>query len=133
MIVDSSIWIDALSRKQTEATLRLREVVANGEQVLLLPCIIQEVLQGSNNAERWAALAGILAKLPVLRVADPAETARRAAWIYARSRWSGHTPRSPIDCLIAASCVESREVLLHSDRDFDAIARIEPALKAVRV
>lgn len=133
MIVDSSVWIDALARRPTLAASRFRDAVAGGESVHLLPCILQEVLQGANSAERWAALAGILIKVPVLVVPDPVETARRAAYLYARCRWSGYTPRSPFYCLIAASCIEFDQLLMHSDRDFDAIARVEPALKALRV
>jgi hypothetical protein len=133
VIVDSSVWIDALARRPTPAAARFGDAVAGGESVHLLPCILQEVLQGANSAERWAALAGILVKVPVLVVPDPVDIARQAARLYARCRWSGLTPRSPFDCLIAASCIEFDEMLLHSDRDFDAIARIEPALKALRV
>jgi hypothetical protein len=133
VIVDSSVWIDALARRPTPAAARFSDAVAGGESVHLLPCILQEVLQGANSDKRWAALAGILVKVPVLVVPDPVDTARRAARLYARCRWSGHTPRSPFDCLIAASCIEFDQVLMHADRDFDAIARIEPALKALRV
>lgn len=133
MIVDSSVWIDALARRPTPAAARFKDVVAGGDAIYLLPCILQEILQGANSTERWAALAGILVKVPVLVVPDPVDTARQAARLHAKCRWSGHTPRSPFDCLIAASCVESGQVLMHADRDFDAIARIEPALKALRI
>jgi predicted nucleic acid-binding protein len=34
-----------------------------------------------------------------------------------------------IDCLIAASCIELDQPLLHRDSDFDRIARIESSLR----
>jgi predicted nucleic acid-binding protein len=133
VIADSSVWIDALASRPTVAKSRFDNAVASGESIHLLPCILQEILQGASSAERLTALAGLLVKVPILVVPDPVETARQAARLYARCRWSGYTPRSPLDCLIAASCIELDQPLMHSDRDFDAIARIEPRLKAVRV
>jgi predicted nucleic acid-binding protein len=60
--------------------------------------------------------------------ADPADLARSAALLYAHCRWSGFTPRSGNDCLIACCAIDADEPLLHEDRDFESIARVEPAL-----
>jgi predicted nucleic acid-binding protein len=38
------------------------------------------------------------------------------------------TPRSPHDCLIACIAIEHGTPLLHDDKDFEAIARVEPRL-----
>lgn len=43
----------------------------------------------------------------------------------------GVTVRSANDCLIAASCIEFDEPLLHLDRDFERIADVEPKLRRV--
>jgi predicted nucleic acid-binding protein len=59
---------------------------------------------------------------------DPRLLHRRAAALYARCRWSGFTPRSGNDCLIAGQAIESREPLLHDDRDFVRMEAVEPAL-----
>jgi predicted nucleic acid-binding protein len=49
--------------------------------------------------------------------------------LYARCRWRGITIRSPNDCVIAACAIEAGDSLLHADRDFEAIAAIEPRLQ----
>jgi predicted nucleic acid-binding protein len=38
----------------------------------------------------------------------------------------GVTIRSSVDCLIAACAIRNGLPILHSDRDFDAIARFTP-------
>lgn len=133
MIVDSSLWVDYFDRRSSRAASALELLAANGHPWSVLPCILQEVLQGAGNPDHWSAILRLLDKVPILIVPDAVQSARDAARLYARCRWSGITPRSPNDCLIVASCVALDQPLMHSDRDFDAIARIEPRLKAVRV
>ena len=57
--------------------------------------------------------------------------ARDAAHLYARCRWGGVTPRSANDCLIAVLAIGATLPLLHHDRDFPAIARIDPRLSLI--
>jgi hypothetical protein len=57
-----------------------------------------------------------------------AATDADAGMLYARCRWKGITPRSPHDSLIAQLAIEHRPPLLQDDRDFEQIARVEPAL-----
>jgi predicted nucleic acid-binding protein len=48
-----------------------------------------------------------------------------AAEIYRMmARVNGFTPRSAVDCLIAAIAILNHVPLLHADRDFDFIAKI---------
>lgn len=68
-------------------------------------------------------------ELPSLAPPDVMATHGAAAELYARCRWQGVTPRSPHDCLIAQTAIEHGVRLLHDDRDFAAIARVEPKLK----
>lgn len=51
-----------------------------------------------------------------------------AGALYARCHWKGVTPRSPHDCLIAQLAIENSVPLLHDDKDFELMARVEPAL-----
>lgn len=55
-----------------------------------------------------------------------------AGALYARCRWAGITPRSPHECLIAQTAIEHSVPLLHDDRDFELMARGEPALRLLR-
>jgi len=54
-----------------------------------------------------------------------------AASLYARCRWRGITICSPHDCLTAALALEHDQPLLTLDRDFTAIAKVEPKLVLV--
>ena len=51
------------------------------------------------------------------------EVFEEAAEIYRTGRVTGFTIRSPYDCLIAAVAIRNAIELLHSDRDFNTIAR----------
>ncbi len=131
MIADSSVWIAWLRRGDDATVLRLDEALRRRE-VQLLPVVLQEILQGAATPERFRAWQRALSALTIAHTDDPARTAVHAAGLYARCRWAGFTIRSANDCLIAASCIELDQALLHQDSDFDRIARIEPALRTVR-
>jgi len=128
VIADSSVWIDWLRRGDGWAAQRLNRALGKRD-VMLLPVILQEILQGAATEERFRAWQRALAVLPVGLVADAASTAVHAAGLYARCRWAGVTIRSANDCLIAASCIELDQPLLHRDSDFERIARIESSLR----
>ena len=55
-------------------------------------------------------------------------TYEAAAQLYRRAREMGFTIRKPNDCLIAAIALEHGAMLVHNDRDFLALAQIEPEL-----
>ena len=131
MIADSSVWTNWLCRGDSWALLRLDQALARRD-VLMLPVILQEILQGAATEDRFRAWQRALAVLPVGLVTDPAATAVHAAGLYARCRWAGLTIRSANDCLIAAACIELGQPLLHQDGDFERIAAIEPTLQLER-
>lgn len=130
MIADSSVWIAWLRRGDDASVLRL-DAALHQREVQLLPVVLQEVLQGAATPERFRAWERALSVLMVANSDDPRRTAVLAAGLYARCRWAGFTIRSANDCLIAASCIELGQPLLHRDSDFDRIAAIEPALSIV--
>jgi predicted nucleic acid-binding protein len=51
-----------------------------------------------------------------------------AAQLHRRARAAGITVRKPNDCLIAALALEHGALLVHNDRDFLALAQVEPSL-----
>lgn len=130
MIVDSSVWIDYLRSGRGRAADALDRALRE-RSVVLLPVILQEVLQGADSPPRFAAWQRAFEALPVATGADSPLTATHAAGLYARCRWAGVTIRSANDCLIAASCIELDEPLLYLDRDFERIAGVEPRLRLV--
>lgn len=129
MIADSSAWIAYLRNTDTAATHRLHRALSRQEPLWMPAVVYSEVLQGARDPQHFVALQSQLDQVPPLVLPDPHGTARAAALLYARCRWQGITPRSAADCLIAACAVEADQPLLHSDRDFVAIASAEPKLR----
>ena len=86
------------------------------------------MLQGADSPERFNRWDRVLSELPMLVEEDSRAAARDAAHLYARCRWAGLTPRSANDCLIAMTAIGARMPILHRDRDFIAIAKVEPKL-----
>jgi len=131
ILVDSTVWIDLLRAGSGKAVARLRDLLDTGEAAVA-PVIVQEILQGAASKESLERLRKHFLSLPMLIPTDPAGTYAAAGALYARCRWQGITPRSPHDCLIAQVAVEHGVTLLHDDRDFEQIARVELALMLLR-
>lgn len=129
-LVDTSVWIDWFRQGQRPATLLLDDWVDTGDLVLA-PVVLQELQMGARSFEQLASLQAHFRAIVVLP--PTLRTYGLAGELYARCRWAGITPRSPHDCLIAATAVEYDVPLLHDDRDFEQLARVEPGLRLVAV
>ncbi|MEJ5991541.1 PIN domain nuclease [Ramlibacter sp. PS3R-8] len=126
LLVDSSVWIDRSRGAETDAT-RYVDMREGQEEVALTGVIYQEVLQGARSDRGFDALRDMLSAMLLL---EPREwsTYEIAAILYRRARQAGFTIRKPNDCLIAAIALEHGALLVHNDKDFNALAQIEPAL-----
>ncbi len=131
MIVDSSVWVDYLSKRPGVAAHALRSFLANGGTVYLTPVIVQEVLQGARDAAHLASLSRTLAIFPLCHSADARASAVEAGALYARCRWQGVTIRSPHDCLIAVIAIEARLPVMTLDRDFVFLRSLDARLQLV--
>ncbi|MBC7603066.1 MAG: PIN domain nuclease [Ramlibacter sp.] len=123
---DSSVWIAAVRGERTTAT----EFIAQrdeGEEVATTGIIVLEVLQGVRDEKTYSLTRE---KLWGTLILQPHElsTFEVAAQLYRRARQQGFTIRKPNDCLIAAIALEHGAMLVHNDRDFLALAQIEPEL-----
>ena len=126
LLVDSSVWIDTGRGGATPGT-RYLEGRDEHEELATCGVIVQEVLQGALTERSHNALRDALYGMLVL---EPRElsTYEIAAQLYRRARREGLTIRSSNDCLIAALALEHGALLVHNDRDFLALAQVEPAL-----
>ena len=130
VLVDTTIWIDLLRNRTTRQTAILARLLELGEAAVT-PVIVQEILQGSRDEAAFQKLRAHFLAMPALGVSAPLMLADAAARLYARARWSGVTPRSPHDCLIAAVAIAENVWLLSADADFTPLAAIEPKLRLV--
>ena len=126
ILVDTSVLVDYLRGRQTPAVGHLDRLVSAADPFYVTPLIVQEVLQGAADEPEWRKLRSYLATLLRVDVRDPLASHLDAARIYFDCRRRGLTVRSASDCLIAQVALEKKLPLLHSDRDFEAIAKVRP-------
>jgi hypothetical protein len=123
VLVDTSVWVDVL--RDTRGGRRDALLRAVGEDEIVLARFTQlELLQGCRDEREWGLLSPYLDAQEYLEPSPHgwAEVAR--TWFELRRR--GRSVRSPIDCCIAQAAIEHDALLLHRDRDFEAIATIRP-------
>ena len=131
VLVDTTVWIDWLRGTAGAATGRLATLLEDGDAVIA-PVILQELLQGAASPAALRTLQRQFLGLPMLEPSVRGGTHAAAGELYARCRRVGVTPRSPHDCLIARLAIEHDVPLLHDDRDFEQIARVDRRLVALR-
>jgi predicted nucleic acid-binding protein len=126
LLLDSSVWIDVHRARATAAT-RYVETRDDHEEIATTGIILQEVLQGLRDPAEYDYARNVLWATLIL---EPRElsTYEIAAQLYLRARAKGFTIRNSNDCLIAAIALEHGALLVHNDRDFLALAQVEPAL-----
>lgn len=126
LLVDSSVWIDRSLGVETQGT-RFVDDRDGQEEIAVTGIIFQEVLQGARSDRGFEALRDMLSTMVLL---EPRElsTYEIAAILFRRARKAGFTVHKPNDCLIAALALEHGALLVHNDRDFVALAQVEPAL-----
>lgn len=98
------------------------EYLAVSQQVMIMPVILQEVLQGIREDSRFDRIKDDLLACTMLLL-DPVESAIEAASLFRFLRKKGITIRKPNDCLIAHYAIFYTIPVLHNDVDFDQIAR----------
>jgi hypothetical protein len=126
LLLDSSVWIDIHRARQTDAT-RYVDARDEHEELATTGIIFQEVLQGFRNKAEYGYVRELLWSTLILEPRELA-TYELAAQLYLKARARGLTIRKPNDCLIAALALEHEALLVHNDRDFLALAQVEPAL-----
>ena len=80
-----------------------------------------EILAGARDEAHLRSLQRLLARATEIRMQTTDYD--DAAALYRRCRMQGETVRKLIDCLIAAAAIRADTPILHSDADFDVIAR----------
>jgi len=120
ILVDSSVWIDYFNGVETPETDRL-DALLGSELLLTGDIVMAEVLQGFRHDSDFRRARLALDQL-VFRPMLGREIALASARHSRRPRARAVTVRKTIAMFIATFCLENGHALLHSDRDFDAIA-----------
>ena len=126
LLLDSSVWIDIHRARATAAT-RYVEAREESEEIATTGIVFQEVLQGIRDDAEYEYMRQVLWSTLILQPRE-LSTYEVAAQLHRAARAAGFTIRKPSDCLIAALALEHGALVLHNDRDFFALAQVEPAL-----
>lgn len=123
ILVDTTVWIDFLEGRGTTFDRHLADLVENDAPIALVDIVYCEVLQGIRDDQAYQRTRLSLLAHPILRPRGLA-TFETAANLYRAARRRGLTIRRSVDCLIAATCLETDAEIYHNDRDFDALASV---------
>lgn len=116
VMIDTSVWIDYLSGKDSSKTNQLNYLLKN-ELICIGDIILLEVLQGIRFDKEFERVNKLFQNLITFNVLNT-EIAYKAAQNYRYLRAKGITIRKSVDCIIATYCIENDIILLHNDKDF---------------
>jgi predicted nucleic acid-binding protein len=123
VIIDSSAWIDFFRDRDTPAAAALTRALEDETVPLMTTDIIRlEILAGATGESVTRQMNRALAACEDIHQLARADV-DDAVSLYDKCRRRGETLRSPIDCLIAAIAIRAEVPVLHSDADFEVIAR----------
>jgi predicted nucleic acid-binding protein len=117
VIVDTSVWIDALRGDVNGQTVWLRQAVG-AQEIGLTSLILCEILQGAQTKADFREFRQDLLQFEVFDT-GAIELAIASAENYRTLRQLGFTVRKTIDCIIATFCIVEDHQLLHHDSDFE--------------
>ncbi len=122
VLVDTSVLIDYLKGRQSPKTDILDAILARDIPFGISVYTYQEVLQGARDEREYKRLRDYLGSQVLYQLPEGRETCEKAARLFFDLCRQGITVRGSIDVLIALTAMENNLMLLHDDRDFDAIA-----------
>ena len=120
ILIDTSAWVEFV-RDTGSAACNLVNEHLNG-RIATCDAVRMELLAGARSERHLDDLRRMLERAEVLPT-GPTDYDRGAS-IYRACRQRGKTPRSLVDCLIAAVAIRVGTPVLHADRDFTMIARV---------
>jgi len=119
ILIDTSAWVEFLRGTGSAAHIRVQALL--DDEIATCDAVRMEVLAGARGKGHRRDIEKLLARYRTLETLPVDYDV--AATTYRSCRRGGETPRSLIDCLIAAVAIRAGVALLHADRDFDVIAR----------
>ncbi|MCL2637929.1 MAG: PIN domain-containing protein [Oscillospiraceae bacterium] len=131
ILVETSVIIDYLKGNETPKSLLFDKIITNDLDFCISALTYQEVLQGAKNEKEFEQLKSFFSTQIIISLPAEKSFFEQAAGIYFSLRRAGKTVRSTIDVIIAMQAIDGKHILLHDDRDFDAIAEMLPDLKTL--
>ncbi len=120
-VIDTSVWINYFNSVKDGKTELVNHLI-DSDEVIVLPVILQETLQGIKENKIFALTKELMLSYNYINI-DAIYSAIRSVELYRFLRQKGITLMKPNDCLIAAICIDNKIPLLYNDKDFDRIAK----------
>ena len=119
ILIDTSAWIEFLRDTGSTVCNHVDDLLS--EEIAVCDVVRMEVLAGARDDSHLSSLRRLLARAETI----PTLTTdyEDAAALYRQCRRRGETVRKLVDCLIAASAIREGVPVLHSDTDFEVLAR----------
>ena len=122
ILVDTSVLIEFFKGRHNPKADLFDEVIARDIPFGISAFSYQEVWQGARDEREYQLLREYLDTQVIYYPPEGPEIYEKAARLFFDLRRRGVTVRGSIDVLIALTAMENNLMLLHNDRDFDAIA-----------
>jgi predicted nucleic acid-binding protein len=132
VLVDTSVLIEFLKGRHNLKTDLFDEIIARDIPFGISAFSYQEVLQGARDELEYKKLKEYLGSQVIYYPPEGPEIYEKAARLFFDLRRRGVTVRGSIDLLVALTAIENNLMLLHNDRDFDAIATEISKLKILQ-
>lgn len=123
VLVDTSAWIEFSRRTGSDVNLKLRALIDSEALVASTEPVNMELLAGARSDQLRRQIRKMLNHFNHLAF-DSIVDFPEAARIYLECRAAGITPRSQIDCMIAAVALRTDSSILSFDSDFDQISAV---------
>jgi predicted nucleic acid-binding protein len=123
ILIDTSAFIEFLNHTGSHFDREIEMLISNDDDISVADIILTEILQGIKNDNEYNEIKRTLLSFPMYSLKD-IYSYITAADIYRKCRKGGITIRTTVDLLIAQIAIENNLVLLHNDKDFDAIAQV---------
>ena len=121
-IFDTSVWINFLNGKNTKTSRLLLEYINSDEKIFLTPLILLEILQGIRDDKQYSEVKDSLLGFDTL-ILDPIEVATKTSELFRKLKKKGVSVKKTNDCIIAFYAIHFDLTLVHSDKDFEKIAK----------
>jgi predicted nucleic acid-binding protein len=126
VLVDTSVWIFALSRRGQQAIRRRVDALLQQDTAATCGLVELELLGGAGRADEFDRLARRLGGVRRIEILEG--DWRAGAGISSLLRRAGRTV-PPTDAFLAAVAMRTGAILLHADADFDVIAQHVPEVR----
>ena len=131
ILVDTSVIIQFLRGDDNDKVELFKSLIIDNQPFGISVYTYSEVLQGARDEMEYQTLDRYLGSQVIYRHDTSIETYKDAATLYYRLRKQGVSLRGLVDVLIALTAIQNNLTLLHNDRDFEYMKRVESSLRTL--